>query len=91
MAANSKSLRLDSKRRITLGKLAAKEVTSYNYEVKDNGVIVLYPNVEIPAEELWLYQNKEALASVLQGLEEIKAGKLVELEDDFWDGIEADV
>ena len=76
MVANARNnLKLDSKKRITIGKLVAKNVTSYDYEVKDGGVIVLYPNVEIPASELWLYKNKEALASVLVGMEQVKEGK----------------
>ena len=31
------------------------------------------------ADELWLYQNPEALKSVLKGLEESREGKLVDL------------
>lgn len=84
----SKNLRVDNKKRINLGKLAAAEVTSYDAEVKENGVIILHPKVEIPAEELWLFQNKEAMASVRQGLEDSAKGNLVELEDNFWDFLE---
>lgn len=84
----AKNLRLDSKKRITLGKLSAEEVTSYDAEVKENGVIILHPKVEIPAEELWLWQNKEAMASVRQGLDDAANGRFAELEDDFWDDLE---
>lgn len=88
MALPEKNLRLDTKKRITLGKLAADEVTSYDAELKENGVIILHPKVEIPAEELWLWQNKEAMASVQRGLDDAANGRFVELEDDFWDDIE---
>lgn len=88
MALPEKNLRVDAKKRINLGKLAAAEVTSYDAEVKENGVIILHPKVEIPAEELWLWQNKEAMASVRQGLEDSAKGNLVELEDNFWDFLE---
>ena len=60
----AKNLKLDNKKRITLSKIADKNVTSYDVEVKENGVIILYPKVEIPAEELWLFQNKSALECV---------------------------
>lgn len=80
-----KNLRIDNKKRINLGKLAAAEVTSYDAEVKENGVIILHPKVEIPAEELWLWQNKEAMASVQRGIEDAAKGNLVELEENFWD------
>lgn len=71
-------LRPDSKGRITLGKLA-EGVSSYRARPQKDGKIVLEPFVEIPAEERWLYENKEALASVKRGLADAKAGRLVSL------------
>lgn len=69
-----KILRPDSKGRITLGKLA-ENVSGFEV-VEENGKIILFPQIEIPAEEAWLYKNKEAIASVLQGIEDVKAGKI---------------
>jgi hypothetical protein len=74
MSMPAKNLKLDSKKRITLGKFAA-----------NNGVIVLYPKVEIPAEELWIFQNKEVANSIKQGIDDAKNGKVSELSEDFWD------
>ena len=88
MSMPAKNLKLDMKKRITLGKIAPKEVTSYDVEVKENGVIILYPKVEIPAEELWLFKNKSALASVKRGIEDAKDGTFEELGEDFWQGLE---
>ena len=65
------SLQLDSKNRITLTKLLSYEsVHSVRAFVLENGDILLKPMVEIPASERWLYENKEALASVKRGLEQ---------------------
>ncbi|MEE9306619.1 MAG: hypothetical protein V3V57_03700 [Spirochaetia bacterium] len=65
------SLQLDSKNRITLTKLLSYEsVHSVRASVLENGDILLKPMVEIPASERWLYENKEALASVKRGLEQ---------------------
>lgn len=86
----SKNLRVDNKKRINLGKLAAAEVTSYDAEVKENGVIILHPKVEIPAEELWLWQNKEAMSSVQRGIEDAANGRFAELPEDYWSDIEGD-
>ena len=62
-------LRLDSKNRITLSKLLNyKYVSSVRASTLENGDIVLKPMVEIPANERWLYENKEALESVKRGL-----------------------
>jgi hypothetical protein len=71
-------LRPDSKGRITLGKLA-EGVSSYRARREADGKIVLEPFIEIPAEERWLWENKEALASVRRGLADSKAGRTVYL------------
>ena len=71
-------LRPDAKGRITLGKLA-EGVSSYRARRQKDGKIVLEPFVEIPAEERWLWENKEALESVRRGIADAKAGRLVSL------------
>lgn len=71
-------VRPDSKGRITLGKLA-DGVSSYRVRRQADGKIVLEPFVEIPAEERWLWENKEALESVKKGIEDARAGRLVSL------------
>jgi len=42
---------------------------------------LLKPVVEIPASELWLYQNKEALGNVQNGLKDISEGKISKLNN----------
>jgi hypothetical protein len=75
MAAKlSLKLRPDSKGRITLGKLA-EGISSY-IVYKENNRIILEPNVEIPAEEAWLFRNKEALSQVKKGLQDSAAGRV---------------
>jgi hypothetical protein len=69
-------LRPDSKGRITLGKLA-EGVSSYRARRKADGKIVLEPFIEIPAEERWLYEDREALKRVRRGLADSKAGRVV--------------
>ncbi|MBQ8459269.1 hypothetical protein IJ541_04105 [bacterium] len=85
---HSKNLKLDNKRRITLGKIAPKEVTSYDVKIENNGVIILYPKVEIPAEELWLFHNKEAKASVKRGLDDAANNRYGNIEEEFWNDLE---
>ena len=79
-ATNERSYRLrpDSKGRITLGKLA-EGVSSYRARRQKDGRIVLEPFVEIPADERWLYENKEALDSVKAGLTDAKAGRVTRM------------
>jgi hypothetical protein len=47
--------------------------------VNDKGDILLKPVVEIPADEAWLYEDKEALKEVLEGIEAEKQGKVTKL------------
>jgi hypothetical protein len=63
------TLILDSKKRITLGKLLQFEDTqSVQATVKKNGDILLKPMTSIPTRELWLYKNKKTFNSVQRGL-----------------------
>jgi hypothetical protein len=71
-------VRPDAKGRITLGKLA-EGVSSYRVRKQKDGKIVLEPFTEIPAEERWLWENKEALAAVKQGIEDARAGRLTKM------------
>ncbi len=60
-------IRPDNKGRITLGHLA-DGVSSYKLSQDSHNRIILEPQVEIPANEKWLFQNKEALRQVQAGL-----------------------
>lgn len=74
-------LRLDNKHRICLTKALKKleNVASgdvfFNVFINKENQIVLDPQVAVPAKEAWLFQNKEALESVKQGLEESAKGE----------------
>ena len=77
-AKGSYRLRPDSKGRITLGKLA-EGVSSYRARKQPDGKIILEPFMEIPANERWLWEDKKALESVMKGIADAKAGRLVSL------------
>jgi len=40
------------------------------------------PVVEIPASELWLFENKEALEGVKKGLKDVAEGRVSKLDLD---------
>ncbi len=75
MATPKKYLKPDSKGRITLGSIA-KNISSYEVHFNNDGSILLEPQVEIPAKEAWLFQNKEALNAVKEGLQNAASGKV---------------
>jgi hypothetical protein len=73
----AKSIKPDAKKRVVLPKALVKEDVVYNIYTNSLGQIILDPQVTIPASELWLFQNKEALASVDKGMVESTSGKVI--------------
>lgn len=72
-----KTVRPDSKGRVTLGSLALG-ASSFKAYRDPKGRIILEPQMEVPAAEAWLWKNSAALKSVQQGLQESADGKLVD-------------
>ena len=72
----SEFARPDAKKRLSLGD-ALHDATAYNIYRNSLGQVILDPVKAVPAHEMWLYENPEALASVQQGLRESAEGKSV--------------
>lgn len=72
-----KMVRPDAKGRITLGHLA-DGVSGFFVTKTSDHKIILEPYAEIPAKEKWLFDNKDALKKVKQGLKDAAAGHLSE-------------
>jgi hypothetical protein len=64
----------DAKKRLSLG-AAVGQSTAYNIYRNPLGQLVLDPVKAVPASEMWLYENADALAAVKQGLKESAEGK----------------
>ena len=62
------SLTLDSRKRISLTRLLPEGKVSSVRAYKEDDKIILEPMVEIPAREVWLYENKSAFKKVKTGL-----------------------
>lgn len=74
MASQERYLKPDSKGRIQLGR-RAKNIVRYQVIEENDGRIVLLPEIAVPANEVWLYKNKEAFEAVKEGLEQSASGK----------------
>jgi hypothetical protein len=70
----------DAKRRLVLPR--GIKCNTYNIYINNIGQIVLDPQVSIPAAEAWLFENKEALASVRRGLSDAAQGKIEKIDID---------
>lgn len=73
MATQERYLKPDSKGRIQLGR-SAKNIVRYQVIEESDGKIILLPEVAIPANEVWLYKNKEAFEAVKEGLAQSASG-----------------
>ena len=61
-------LTVDSRKRISLTKLLPDLPISSVRAHLEGDRIILEPMVEVPAREIWLYENKETLSKVRAGL-----------------------
>ena len=64
----------DAKKRLSLGE-ALRESTAFNIYRNSQGQLVLDPVNTVPASEMWLFEDAQALASVKKGLRESAEGK----------------
>ena len=88
-----KTLKLDNKGRITIGKHT--DITGYRADFRPSGEIVLVPMVEIPQREKWLYADTSEAKKFSRAMNQVKKGKVVrkkvptlkELEDLENDGV----
>jgi hypothetical protein len=62
------SVKPDAKKRVVLPDALVQEGIIYHIYRNSIGQILLDPQVTIPASELWLFENKDALASVDRGM-----------------------
>lgn len=72
---------VDDRNRLTIGDFmkGSKRVRLY---MNERGELFLQPLVEVPASELWLYRNKEAIESVTRGLKDAAEGRISKLDLD---------
>jgi hypothetical protein len=70
---------IDERNRLTVGEIlkGSKRIRLYR---NDRGEVLLQPIAEIPASELWLFQNPEAINDVREGLREAAQGKVSRLD-----------
>jgi hypothetical protein len=84
-------LQLDTRNRVCLTHFLPKNLDISSFRAyQDGNKIILEPLVEIPAEEHWIYKNPKAMTSVMRGLEDIKEGRVSQIDRDFSEFINDD-
>ena len=76
------SVKPDSKKRVVLPSFLVREDITYHIYSNSIGQILLDPQVTIPASEIWLFNNPEALASVRRGLSDAAQGRVSKVDLD---------
>ena len=72
-----KSVKVDSKRRVVLPPTLVQEDITFHLYANSVGQILLDPQVTIPASELWVFENKDILASIDKGVAESANGQVI--------------
>lgn len=94
MRKHPNKIQMDDKYRICLGSFLSKEekelLSSFRISRQEDGKIVLDPLMEIPAREHWIYKNPKALASLMRGIEDAKNGRIVDMNIDFSQFLDAE-
>ena len=80
---NEIRLTLDARKRINLAKLLPDNTISSFRAYTEGDKIILEPMAEIPAREVWLYENRKAYDAVQRGLDQSEKGKIKKLDRDF--------
>ena len=70
------SVKPDVKKRVVLQGIQVREGVTYHIYENSIGQIVLDPQVTIPASEIWLFNNPDAIASVKRGLKDASQGRV---------------
>ena len=76
------SVKPDAKKRVILPAALVQEDIIYHIYHNSLGQIILDPQVTIPASEVWLFNNPDALASVQRGLSDAAQGRVSKVDLD---------
>ena len=71
------SVRPDAKKRVILPNALVKEGITYHIYANKFGQIVLDPQATISASELWVFENRDILASIDKGMMESANGQVI--------------
>ena len=74
------SVKPDAKKRVVLHSVQIQEGVRYHIYKNSLGQIILDPQVTIPASEIWLFNNPEALSSVRRGLSDATQGRVSKVD-----------
>ena len=74
------SVKPDSKKRVVLQHIPIQKGITYHIYKNSSGQIVLDPQVTIPASEIWLFNNPEALTSVRRGIVDAEQGRVSKVD-----------
>ena len=54
-------------------------ILELSWVYREGAKIVLEPVIEVPAKDHWIYENPDALASLMKGIKDAEEGRLRDL------------
>lgn len=82
MKKQTRTVNMDDKQRVSLARILSKEEKENHYPFRiyrEGAKIILEPVIEVPAKDHWIYENPDALASLMKGIKDAEDGKLYDL------------
>lgn len=76
------SVKPDAKKRVVLQSVQIQEGVRYHIYRNSCGQIILDPQISVPVSEVWLFNNPEALSSVMRGLSDAAQGRVSKVDLD---------
>jgi hypothetical protein len=73
----AENVKPDTKMRVHLPKILVRKGITYHIYTNNFGVIVLEPQVTIPASEAWLFEDKDTLALLDKSMIESAKGQVI--------------
>lgn len=76
------TVNMDDRQRVSLTRILSKEEKENHYPFRmyrEGAKIVLEPVIEVPAKDHWIYEDPDALASLMKGIKDAEEGRLNDL------------
>jgi hypothetical protein len=82
---------LDSRQRLPLARVVQENQRRFRVDVQAGGELLLTPVVSISERELAMLKDPQAMASLQEGIEDVRAGRVVRFEPGHFSKLAADL
>lgn len=80
VALRDRTLRVDTKGRVSLGRLLHDGISGFKAHWDQQNRLILEPLTEIPAREKWVFETPGVLEGLDEAMQQVKEGKVHRLD-----------